>query len=133
MLRDMAQITQCVRTFKWKNRNSVPACEDEEKSPHPPIQWTESDTYVTVTLFGRVWRDLGTDVIDVIPSCRVYFKPTATDALITFVRDVIRTVCPTIAPSIPLAPQNMKDGEAGDGGAAPQNKKDGEAGDGGPA
>jgi hypothetical protein len=118
VLRDMTQITQCVRIFKWKDRNSVPACEDEEKSPHPAIQWTERDTYVTVTLSGRVWRGLGTDMIDVIPSCHVYFKLTEADALITFVRDVIRTVCPTIAPSIPLAPPNMKDGEAGDGGPA---------------
>jgi hypothetical protein len=51
-------------------------------------------------------------------SCDFQFKLTEADALITFVRDLIRTVCPTIAPSIPLAPPNMKDGEAGDGGPA---------------
>ncbi len=124
---------QHVRFYSWKKRNSVLAYEDAEGNPHPPIDGTRRHSFVTVRLFGRVWRGLSTDFILVSPSCKIYFKPTATDALITFVRDVIRTVCPTIAPSIPLAPPKKEDGEAGDGCAAPPQKEDGEAGDGGAA
>jgi hypothetical protein len=132
-LNNMGCFMQHVRFYSWKNRHSVLAYEDEEGNPHPPIDGTRRHSFVTVRLFGRAWRGLSTDFILTSPSCKIYFKDSATDALITFVRDVIRTVCPTIAPSIPLTPPNMKDGEAGDGGAAPPNMKDGEAGDGGPA
>jgi hypothetical protein len=107
-----------VQTYSWSYRDLVPACADEAKSPHPPIDWGEGCTYVLVRMFWRVWRGTCSTFMGISSSCDFQFKLTEADALITFVRDLIRTVCPTIAPSIPLAPPPKEDGEAGDGGPA---------------
>ena len=117
-LRNVAEIMANIQTYSWSCRDLVPACADEAKSPHPPIDWGEGCNYVLLRMFWRVWRGTGNDMLPFASSCDFQFKLTEADALITFVRDLIRTVCPTIAPSIPLAPPNMKDGEAGDGGPA---------------
>ena len=117
-LANIERIRGNIQTYSWSYRDSIPACADEAKSPHPPIDFGENRTYVLLRMFWRVWRGTGSSMMPISSSCVFKFKLTEADALITFVRDVIRTVCPTIAPSIPLAPPNMKDGEAGDGGPA---------------
>jgi hypothetical protein len=117
-LRNVAEIMANIQTYSWSCRDLVPACTDEAKSPHPPIDLGENRTYVLLTMFLRVWRGTGSSMMPISSSCVFKFKLTEADALITFVRDLIRTVCPTIAPSIPLAPPPKEDGEAGDGGPA---------------
>jgi hypothetical protein len=122
-LLNMGRIMNSLTLFGWEiERRLISTYEDEEKDPQPPIQLTYIHSIMVFIIFGRMWRGKTGFMLGPSRNCRLTFKITAGYELITFVRDVIRTVYPAIAPSIPLCsslhPADRENCETGDGGAA---------------